>query len=303
MNTVKILLGIILLAFIFDSCDSEDEEAFAYGNFETVDLILSAETSGKILQFSLEEGNDASKDVMLVLIDTTQLALKKQQAEAARAAISTRIVQINEEINVNKVSLQNVLRELKRVKALYAKNAATQKQLDEVQGQADITRAKTRALESQKKLVYAEMNAQDLQIQQLADQIDKCFVRSPISGRVLETYANQGELAVPGKALLKMADLSEMMLRVYIDGDQLSTIKLGQKVDVIFDAPGGELKQIQGKVSWISSQAEFTPKIIQTREERVNLVYAVKVHVPNDGSIKIGMPGEIALINDNNGSD
>lgn len=297
MNTIKIgIISSTIILSALSSCTRETERSFAFGNFESVEIFLPAQNNGILSEFLVEEGDLVSGGQKIAQTDTIQLHLKKQQLLAAKKAVFARLNQINSQIGVQEVNLDNLKREYKRFGTLFLEEAATKKQLDDLEGQINMTEAQVEALNSQKLSVYAEIDAQDAQIQQLDDQISRSTLVSPSDGQVLETYLNQGEMAITGRPVAKIADLSELILRVFIDGDQLSSIKIGDEVKVLYDGPEG-IASTEGKISWISSEAEFTPKIIQTREERVNLVYAVKVRVPNDGSLKIGMPGEIQLLN------
>ncbi len=287
---------VLFLSLLLASCRQKEEEAFAYGNFESEDVLVSTETTGTVDMFSIHEGDRVKKNQLLGIIDTSQLHLKLVQVKASGEAVGSRLAQLDEEMNVNDVNLQNIQRDLSRVEAMHKEGAATDKQLDDLRGQVAVTNARNAALRSQKTSIYAELNANKAQILQIRDQIQKCILRAPMDGTILETFIREGELAVTGHALYKMADLTSVILRAFIDGDQLSSISIGEKVEISYDGPGGRLLHNTGTVSWISTEAEFTPKIIQTRKERVNLVYAVKVIVPNDGSLKIGMPGEIAAV-------
>jgi HlyD family secretion protein len=191
--------------------------------------------------------------------------------------------------------MNNLVREKNRIIFLLGGGAATTRQLDDINGQIDLLKAQTNALITQKSTIQTENESLEIQILQVNDLINKSLIKSPTSGTVLEKYVYAGELAVSGKPLFKVADLSELILRVFVSGKQLELIKLGAEVEVLTDSKAGELNKYSGTVSWVSAKSEFTPKIIQTRDERVNLVYAVKIRVPNNGSLKIGMPGEIKL--------
>jgi membrane fusion protein YbhG len=295
MKYTKFFLLLLLSAPFFQHCSDEGPVAFAYGNFESNDIIVSAETTGRLVSFNINEGDKLEKSEILGLIDTVVLALKKEQIIASRKAVSAKLTQLNDQISINKVQLKNVQRELDRFTELKMAGAATGKQFDDLKGQKDLVVAQIKALESQKLSVYAEIEAQNAQLAQVNDQLDRSVLKSPIKGTILEKYLEQGELAATGRALYSVTDLSELILRVFVDGNQLSQIKAGDKVNVNYDTADG-ISQIEGEVSWISPRAEFTPKVIQTRDDRVNLVYAVKIRVRNDGSLKIGMPGEISLI-------
>ncbi len=296
MKYTLFTFSVIVLSLALGSCRHNEEEAFAYGNFESEDVLVSAQTTGTVEVFNINEGDRVGAGQLLGIIDTSDLHLKEDQVRASGEAVRARLAEIDQQIHVNDVSIANVSKDLDRIKAMHKEGAATDKQLDDLQGQVDLLNARNAALKSQKASVYAQLDAFRAQLDQIRDQVSKCFLKAPMAGTILETYVRQGELAVTGKALYKMADLSTLTLRAFIDGDQLSSIKTGDKVVVNYDGPGGQLLKTTGTVSWISSEAEFTPKIIQTRSERVNLVYAVKVIVPNDGRLKIGMPGEIGSV-------
>ncbi len=297
MKHIRVIMVILLLIPAFMSCKDNGEEAFAHGNFESEDVLVSAEATGTIVRFTVSEGDEVKAGQLIGIIDTSQLALQEAQVRASGEAIRSRLVQIDKQIAVNDVNIRNVQKDLVRIRAMHQEGAATDKQLDDMQGKVNLLEAQNEALRSQKNAVYAELTANRAQMNQVRDQIDNCYIKAPIAGTILEKYVRMGELAITGRALYKITDLSTIILRAYIEGDQLSSLKLGQKVEVNYDGPSGDLLHKTGEVSWISSEAEFTPKIIQTREERVNLVYAVKVLVSNDGSLKIGMPGEIASLN------
>ena len=193
------------------------------------------------------------------------------------------------------MQLDNLSREQNRIEKLLEGGAATPKQRDDIMGQVQLLEAQMAATESQKQAVFAERKTLEAKIRQVEDQLEKCTVRNPIDGTLLSKYREMGEMAVPGQPLYKMARLDELILRAYVTGRQLSTVKTGEEVKVRFDTAEG-LGELRGIISWVSPTAEFTPKIIQTREERVNLVYAIKVIVPNDGRLKIGMPGEVFFL-------
>jgi len=287
-----VVTGILFL----HACKNDSKNSFAYGNFESEEIIVSAEVSGTLKEFRVTEGMSLEKDAMLGYIDTTQLYLKKYQIEALIKSVFSKINQVNEQLNVNEVSLKNLIREKNRIEGLLKDGAATTKQLDDINGQVDLLKAQTNVLMSQKVTIRTEIESYEIQIAQLNDQLAKSYLKSPIRGIVLEKYLYPGELAITGKAIYKISDLNNLILRVFVSGDQLEMVRIGNKVDVLVDIENGELKKYPGTVSWVSSSAEFTPKIIQTKKERVNLVYAVKVIVSNDGGLKIGMPAEISVI-------
>ncbi len=291
----RLLLFSTIIFSLASSCKSDEKEAFAYGNFESEEVIVSAESSGKLVEFMITEGKILKSGEYCGFIDSTQQYLKKMQLQAGISSVNARMYQLDQQLVVNEVSMNNLLREKKRVTSLLGGGAATTKQLDDISGQEDLLKAQTNALLAQKSAIRAEKESLEIQILQVNDLIAKSIVKSPVQGTVLEKYLNAGELAVTGKPLFKLADMSELILRVFVAGNQLEQLKLGSEVNVFIDSESEDMKKYTGIISWISGKSEFTPKIIQTRDERVNLVYAVKIRVPNDGSLKIGMPAEIGL--------
>jgi HlyD family secretion protein len=287
--TKHVLAGLL---FMLMGCKNNEEQADAYGNFEAIEVMVSAEAQGRIMEFNPREGETLRKDQVVVVVDSTQLNLKKRQLQSGVASLRSKINTLDAQVRASRVQLDNLEREKRRIDKLFEGGAATSKQQDDINGQIALLEAQIVAAESQKASVYAERKTLDVQIQQVEDQIWKCAVRNPMDGIMLTKYKEAGEITVPGQSLYKMANMDELFLRAYVSGEQLSKIRTGQTVKVRFDVPGG-MEETGGEVSWISSQAEFTPKIIQTREERINLVYAIKVLVPNDGHLKIGMPGEV----------
>ena len=290
MKYTSFILPFLLLSIA--ACNQQDDSADAYGNFEAVEVIVSAESSGRIISFLPGEGVILKAGQVSVNLDTTQLYLQKLRLESGFTSLGSRLLTLDAQLQASRVQLDNLERERKRIQKLVEGGAATSKQLDDINGQVALLEAQMVATESQKSSVHAERKTLEVQISQVEDQLSKCAIKNPLDGTLLIKYKEQGEMAAPGQPLYKMADMNELILRAYVSGDQLSSIKTGGSVTVSFDKEEG-MQQTTGVVSWISPRAEFTPKIIQTREERVNLVYAIKVVVPNDGSLKIGMPGEI----------
>lgn len=285
-------IGVSIIAFSLFSCGNDNGIADGYGNFEATEVTISAETNGKLMQFNVNEGDVLQKDQFIGYIDTLPLALKREQLEVSKAVISSKSKGVLSQIavlnaksntaNTNKVRIENLIRD----------NAGTQKQLDDVQGEIDVINSQIRSVEIQNAPVVNELKSIDVQLKQLDDQIQKSNIINPVNGTVLTKYVEPNEITVFGKPLYKIANLSTMQLRVYISETQLASLKLGQEVTVKID-DAVRMKSYKGTISWIASEAEFTPKIIQTKEERVALVYAVKVDVVNDGSLKIGMPAEL----------
>lgn len=308
----RFLLFLPLCAIL--ACQKPSPSADAYGNFEAQELIVSAEGNGRLLAFTAEEGQTLNTGAVVGAIDSTQLQLRREQLQASIRAVTAKSPAIGAQLSVYErqiASVQQQLatlnREKRRVENLLKSDAATPKQLDDLNSQIEAAQrqmdvigeqksASNAALSTQKGGLLAEVLPLQKQIAQIDDQLAKCHIVNPIGGTVLTTYAEAGEVTAIGKPLYKIADLSSMIMRAYIAGEQLSNIKLGQTVTVSVDGAEGKMQEFQGKVTWISAKAEFTPKVIQTKNERVNLVYAVKIAVPNaDGVLKIGMPGEVKL--------
>jgi len=290
MTRLTILLSLVVL--VLSSCNNEQDASDAYGNFEAVDVMVASESQGKLLSFDLEEGQRISVDEIVGVIDTMQLYLKKQQFLASIKTVQTKSRTLNAQKDSYGVQLENLSREYKRIQNLLKDGAATSKQKDDVEGNMKLIKSQIVALETQKSTIAAESNSLKIQINQVNDQISKASVTNPIDGVVLQKYKEAGEIVGSGQNLYKIADLSELILRAYVSGGQLSRVEIGKEMIVRIDSESG-IEELSGTVTWISSEAEFTPKIIQTKEERVNLVYAIKVIVKNDGRLKIGMPAEL----------
>ena len=283
--TLLILLGLL-------SCNNNNDKADGYGNFEATEITISAEANGKIEFLNLEEGSVLEPNLLVGLIDTTQLYLNKQQLIASRNTVYSKSKNVLSQDDVLQEQLKTTLIEKRRIENMFAENAATKRQLDEIDGKVNVLKEQIKSVRTQNAPITNEAKSIDVQIEKIEDQIQKSKIINPVKGTVLAKYAEPNEITAFGKPLYKIADISEMTLRVYVSETQLPKIKIGQNVTVKIDA-GTEMKSFPGTISWISSSAEFTPKIIQTKEERVNLVYAVKVTVKNDGSLKIGMPAEM----------
>lgn len=294
MKNYKYILGLAIVVVNLFSCNSDNGKAGGYGNFEATEITISAENNGKLMQFSLEEGDILQKEQFIGYIDTIQLALKREQLQVSKAVISSKSKGVLSQISVLNSKLKTANTNKTRAENLIKDNAGTQKQLDDVSGEIDVIRNQIRSVEIQNAPVVNELKSIDVQLKQIDDQIEKSKIINPTKGTVLTKYAEPNEITAFGKPLYKIADLTTMQLRVYISETQLANIKIGQEVIVKID-DADTMKSYKGTISWIASEAEFTPKIIQTKEERVALVYAVKVDVQNDGSLKIGMPAELWL--------
>ena len=292
---MKNLLLLILILFLTASCGNESDLSDAYGNFEATSVFISSDVSGKILFLEIEEGDKPESGQLVAVIDTLQFFLAKGEIEAQQLAVFSKLQNLDAQAETFIEQKKALEVELKRAKSLYQDGAATTKMLDDIEGRLNVLNSQIRGVSVQKQSVKSEAAVLDQKMFQVKDKLERCFIKNPLSGTVLEKYAEMYEMAAAGKPLYKIADLSLMELKVYVSGAQITDIKLGQRVTVFVDADEKTNKELSGEVSWISSQAEFTPKIIQTKEERVKLVYAIKIKVQNDGFLKIGMPGEVVF--------
>jgi len=267
-----------------------------YGNFESTEIIVSSESSGKLLSFPVEEGEKLDKGAIAALVDTTQLHFSLQQLLAQQKGMKTKKPSLRAESGIYRQQRNNLQQDVRRYRRLVAEGAAPARQLEELENQVKVVDRQIASVATRNPEVDQEVRSIEAQILQLRDQIARSAVVNPSKGVVLATYAEEGELTSYGKPLYRIADLESMYLRVYLSLSQLASVALGDSVDVLVDGEKPAEHTLSGRVSWISSKAEFTPKIIQTREDRVSMVYAVKVLVKNpDGLLKIGMPGEIRL--------
>lgn len=296
MRTNKYLLFTASFV-ILTACGNGKSDYDASGTFEATEVIVSSEGNGKIIQFNVEEGQLLEADKEVGYIDTLQLYLKKMQLLASGKAVTNKSMDINKQIAATKEQISKAEYEKKRNENLLKENAATQKQIDDIDSQIAVLKKQLEAqistLQRGNASVTEESSAYEIQVAQLDDQLRKCHITSPINGTVLAKYAEKGELATQGKPLFKVADVQHMFLRAYITADQLTQLKLGDKVKVFSDMGDNGRREYEGVITWISDKSEFTPKTIQTRDERANLVYAMKIAVKNDGYLKIGMYGEM----------
>lgn len=301
----------LIIAGCWTACNSKGNTYDASGTFEVDEVIVSSELAGKILAFNLQEGDKLAKDSVIGAIDAINLSLQKEQVEASIEALkektsdlSPQVKLLQDQLTVQQSQLDNQLYERKRIENLLKQDAATGKQLDDINAQIDVTKKQMMVTQqqisvqrsntgTQNRSVLSEGKPLKKRVAQLDDQIKRAEIVNPLNGTVITKYAEAGEVTAPGKALYKIADLSVMTLRAYITGNQLSLVKLNQPVTVLIDSGAHQYRQYTGNISWISDKAEFTPKTIQTKEERANLVYAIKIRVKNDGYIKIGMYGEV----------
>lgn len=295
----KSIFGIALCLVIMTipSCNPDEKKGDASGYFETVETIVSAKGNGTILSLDVDEGMQLEAGKKVGQIDSTQIYLTIRQVQEQKGAVLSRKPDISSQTAILKEQLIQANRELKRVENLFAGQAATQKQLDDARSIVAVLNRQLNAqqttLDKTAASVGKETNPLEMQISLLEDQLRKCRIINPVTGTVLVKYAEPSEMTAIGRPLYKIADLSTLILRAYINTSQLGSLKLGQKVIVLTDLGKEKLSEYEGTVTWISSKAEFTPKTIQTRDERSNEVYAVKIAVKNDGFLKIGMYADV----------
>jgi HlyD family secretion protein len=309
----KFQLLIVIAGAGLLSCSGNKNDFDASGTFEADEVIVSSSANGKILSLNIEEGSTISKDSIVGLVDPTGLSLQKEEVEATieslgeqTATAEPQVRLLEDQLSVQESQLANLLHEKTRTENLVREDAATGKQLDDINAQIDVIKKQMNMTRQQINVQRSNIGTQNRGIlsqgkslekkaAQIEDQLQKSSITNPINGTVTTKYAEAGEITSPGKALYKIADLSAMTLRAYITGSQLSQVKLGQTVKVLVDDGAKKYKELPGVITWISDKAEFTPKTIQTKDERANLVYAIKVKVKNDGYLKIGMYGEVKL--------
>jgi HlyD family secretion protein len=283
------------LAAVLVACNG-DSDPDAYGNFEATEVVVAAQTSGQIQVFTPVEGMTLAQGDVVALIDTTQLALERAQLEAQRSAVGARRNEASEQLRVLEVQRDIAQRTYERTQRLHAQQAATAQQLDQAERDFRVLTAQIEAVRAQRASVTMDVASTDARVAQIRERISKSSVENPVAGTVLSTYARAGEVVQPGQPLYKIANLDTLDFRAYVTGAQLGSIRLGEEVLVHVESGTDELRTIPGRVAWISPTAEFTPTPVQTRDERADLVYAVKIRVPNAGGVlKIGMPGDITF--------
>jgi HlyD family secretion protein len=308
---IQHILCVVAVTALFMGCESRNGQSDAFGTFEADEVIVSSEVSGKILSLNIEEGSLLKKDSVVGVIDSVPILLQKAQMLATIGALKRKTMDVKpqirllqDQITVQEAQLDNALHEKARTERLVRAEAATTKQLDDINTQIDVLQKQITVTSQQIKvqetttgnqnsIVMSEYKPLRKSLAQIDDQLQRAFISNPTNGVVLTKYAMAGEMTAAGKALYKIADLSTITLRAYITGTQMAQIKLNQEVTVLVDSNKTKYRKYTGIVSMISDQAEFTPKTIQTKDERANLVYAIKIHVKNDGFLKIGMYGEV----------
>ena len=294
MKRIVYIAAVVLAA----SCGTE-AEFDAQGTFEATEVVVSSEATGRILNFEIEEGMAVEANQMVGAIDSVQLHLQRKQLVAQQSALLGSRPDVKKQVAALREQIAKQNEELRRVENMLKDGAATKKQKDDIEAQIKILESQLDAtlstLDKNTSTINNNSAALEAQIAALDDRISKCRIISPVGGIVLVKYAEAGELATVGKPLMKIADLDNIYLRAYFTSDQLAKVNLGDEVKVVADFGGEERYDYTGRVAWISSESEFTPKTIQTKDSRANLVYAVKIAVENDGRLKIGLAGEVVL--------
>ncbi len=293
------VLLMVGLVWALSGCRGEEEKADAYGHFEADEVRISAQVAGPLLTLEVEEGQRVAAGELVAVVDTTPAFLQKEQIEASMRALHGKLKDPEPDVAVLLQQQEVLERERDRLRHLVSGKAATQKQLDDLEGQLaviekQIAAARTRAAQANR-AILSELEPLRARLRQVNDQMRRCRIFSPVAGRVLSKLVEKGEVVAPGRPLCIVAPMDTLVLRAYVSEPQLAQLQLGQQVHVLVDGLAGAHHLYRGTVSWIADEAEFTPKVVQTREERVHLVYAIKVRVPNDGRLKIGMPAELWL--------
>ena len=294
---------LLFTAFVLVTACNRDTKPDAYGTFEAEEVVVSAETTGRLATFTPVEGTQLAHGALVAIVDTTQLSLERQQVVAQRQATGARANEVAQQIRVLEIQRAVARRNYDRTRRLFAEKAATAQQLDQAERDYRVLGAQIDALRAQQQSVAREVSSGEARVAQISERVGKSRIMNPVGGTVLATFVHAGELVQPGQALYRIADLDTLTLRAYVPEDQLQSIKLGSQVEVRIDSGDGGTTALPGTIVWISSKAEFTPTPIQTRDERADLVYAVKVRVPNTrGLLKIGMPGDLTLRTNKSGT-
>ena len=285
----------IILSILVGGCSGNDTTSDAFGNFEATEVMVSSEAGGRLLSLNVREGSRLTGGQAVGQVDTVSLHLEALQLQAQKESVLSRMDEVRAEADVLRQQQKVANVELDRIQRMFDDGSATRRQLDDAGGKVSVLERQIAAAETKQNSISSEAGVLDAQLERLRDRIARAQIHNPRDGTVLTRYAEAGEMVSPGKPLYKLADMETMFLRAWISGSQLAEVETGQMVDVLFDGPGGSIERMEGEISWIASRGEFTPRTIETREERVNTVYAIKVRVQNDGRIKIGMPGEVTF--------
>ncbi len=294
MNTkiMKTLISISLIMWLITACGPDEPASDAYGNFEATEVKVSAELSGRLISFDVEEGKKLEKGSLAGRLDTLRYTIKLNLLDAQRRAILSRMDEVESEMEVFREKKAVAENERDRIRRMYEDDAATSRELDQAEGEVRVLERQIESARSRLGSIESEAETIVARKEEVRDQLRRTGIENPVKGTVLSKYSEPGEMAQAGRPLYRIADLSTMYLRVFVSGGQLPQLETDQSVTVLIDDGEGGLDELKGEISWISSRAEFTPATVQTREERLSQVYAVKVRVPNDGRLKIGMPGE-----------
>jgi HlyD family secretion protein len=294
MKNIINLTILILAVPLFFACGDDKQKSDAFGNFEADEVIVSAKGQGELVNLIIKDGQAFQKNATVGLIDTTMLYLQKDQIAASMNSVKKQAANIDAQIRVVDEEIKLYDKNLKRVRALVKNKAATPQQLDEIEGKINIANARLNAFKVQKQSILQEINVLRSKLASINAQVDDYKIVNPIDGVVLTHFKNAGEVVMPGSSLYKIAPANKLILRVYVDGEMLHKVRKGDEVKVLTDIEDGKLFEDKGTVTWVANEAEFTPKVIQTRKERTKLVYAVKIEIDNtDGRYKIGMPAEV----------
>jgi HlyD family secretion protein len=284
-----------LIPVLVAACN-RDAKPDAYGTFEAIEVVVASQTTGQLLTFTPVEGIQLAKGSVIAIVDTSQLALQRAQIVAQREATGSRATEAARQIRVLEIQRTIARRTYERTRRLFSQKAATAPQLDQAERDYRVLGAQIEAARAQQQSVLREMSSGTAQVAQIAERIGKSHIENPERGTVLATFVHAGEVVQPGQPLYRIANLDTLMLRAYVSETQLHSIRLGQQVQVNVDSSGNNVTALPGTISWISSKAEFTPTPVQTRDERADLVYGVKILVPNQGGVlKIGMPADVTL--------
>lgn len=294
---IRIAATAVLLTTV--ACHEREREFDACGQVDATEVVVSAENSGKIMWLNVDEGDRLEKGELVGFLDTVPTFLQKRELEERKEGAKTKVVDIERQLRAQYANLENLKTDYERYRTLLSKDAGTQKQVDDLAAQIKIAEsdiaAQRQTYEKNNGNIRKEMDVYDVQVAQKADLLKKCYVTSPINGTVLTKYAEEGETVTSGKSLFKIANLDDVFVRAYFSTKQLSDIKLGDKVKVVAEDGTDNPRTYEGVIRWISDEAEFTPKNIQTKDEQADLVYATKVAVKNDGFLRIGMYAYVLL--------
>lgn len=295
MKRLPFWILVISLTYVSLACQREDNMADAYGHFESTSISVSAERPGSLVEYVVSEGSKLEAGQIVGLVDTTTLGIQRVQMNAKLDAARAKIPTIQAQLAVIEEQIETLDRELVRFRNLLQRGAASAKQVDDLESQRRVAMRQAELQASNRRSAEADIRAMTTELQTIEDQMRRSVIINPISGTVLHSYVERHELVSPGKVLYSIANLDSMDVRVFVSGDQLSSIQPGMRVSVHYDIEGGKLETVPGTISRISSQAEFTPKFLQTRQERTSMVYAVVIRVANNGKLNIGMPAEVTF--------